>query len=158
MFADNYELIGKWGKEGHFRITGWQWLNWGSGPALPSDSQLAGGTRSQDSQLQGPCQAGHCASAPPSTLSLSFPKKPSDCTTLIKTAVMWFYGQELLIKLNYSQAHCWMSMTFKNCFLVFQVKKITSHLKTEIIYTCRGKPKIFFKVVVWNWEALKAGK
>lgn len=36
-------------------------------------------------------------------------------------------------------------MTFKNCFLVFQVKKIISHLKIQIIYMCRGKPKIFLR-------------
>lgn len=76
---------------------------------------------------------------------------------------MCFYSQELLAKLDYSKAHCSTSITYKNCFLVFQVK-ITSHLKIEVIYIYRGKPKILFFKVGWglggteSWEVVTGPK
>lgn len=78
MCADNYELIGRWGKRGHFRIPGWQWLGWTSGPALSSDHQHTGGWGQILTEAAG-------SSVPLSVAILSLPGGPCEFATLIKS-------------------------------------------------------------------------
>lgn len=94
-----------------------------------------------------PSTAGRCSAARPSAPALSLPV-PSEFTPLTET-VMWFHGPELLAKFGCCQAHCWMSMTFKNCFLVFQVKNNLPSQNWNHIYLQR-KTKDFFFLKGWQ--------
>lgn len=57
---------------------------------------------------------------------------------------VWFWGQGLLVKPSYSQAHCRMSMTFKNCFLVCPVKKQPFSKLKSYIFTEENCAFLFF--------------